>query len=97
VVALGFLFSGLILCQIAAWSWLRMHWEEPAAALILAGANLVIAAILGLIAAWSSPGRVEVEALAVRRRALDSIASGLAMTALVRQLLPLAIRLFRRR
>ncbi len=97
LIALGLLFGALVFCQIAAWYWLRVSWDRPAAALILAGAELVLAAILGLLAARSSPGRIEIEALAVRRRALESATSSLAFSALVTQLLPLAVRLFRRR
>ena len=97
LIALGLLFGALVFCQIAAWYWLRVSWDRPAAALILAGAELVLAAILALLAARSSPGRIEIEALAVRRRALESATSSLAFSALLTQLLPLAVRLFRRR
>ena len=97
LVALGFLFGALVFCQIAAWYWLRASWDRPAAALILAGAELVLAAILALLAARSSPGRVELEALAVRRQALEGAASSLAFSTLVTQLLRLAIDLLRRR
>ena len=82
LIALAFLFGALVFGQIAAWYWLRLSWDRPAAALILAGAELVLAAILGLLAARSSPGRIEVEALAVRRRALESATSSLAFSAL---------------
>lgn len=97
LVALGFLFSALAFCQIAAWSWLRSSFDRPGAALIQAGANLLVTVILGVIAAKSSPGRVEAEALAIRRRALENATNSLAFSALVTQLVPLAIRLFRRR
>ena len=82
LIALAFLFGALVFGQIAAWYWLRMSWDRPATALILAGAELVLAAMLGLLAARSSPGRIEVEALAVRRRALESATSSLAFSAL---------------
>ena len=97
LVALGFLFGALVFCQIAAWYWLRASWDRPAAALILAGAELVLAAILALLAARSSPGRVELEALAVRRQALEGAAGSLAFSTLATQLLRLAIDLLRRR
>jgi hypothetical protein len=97
MIALAFLLSALVFCQIAAWYWLRVSWDRPAAALILGGGELVLAAIFGLLAARSSPGRIEREALAVRRRALEGTTSSLAFSALVTQLLPLAVRLFRRR
>jgi hypothetical protein len=97
LMALAFLFGALVFGQIAAWYWLRMSWDRPEAALILGGAELVLAVIFGLLAARSSPGRIEVEALAVRRRALESATSSLAFSALLTQLVPSAIRLFRRR
>jgi hypothetical protein len=97
LVALAFLFGALVFCQIAAWYWLRASWDRPAAALILAGAELVLAAILALLAARSSPGRVELEALAVRRQALEGAGSSLAFSTLATQLLRLAIDLLRRR
>jgi hypothetical protein len=96
LVALSCLLSALIFCQIAAWYWLRASWDRPTVALILAGAELVLAVILALVAARSSPGRVELEALAVRNRALESATSGLALSALAAQLLRVAIGLFRR-
>jgi hypothetical protein len=97
LVALGFLFGALVFCQIAAWYWLRVSWDRPAAALILGGAELVLAGLFAGLAARSSPGRIEIEAQAVRRRALESATSSLAFSALLTQLLPLAVRLLRRR
>ncbi len=96
LVALGFLFGALVFCQIAAWYWLRMTWDRPTAALILAGAELVLAAILAILAARSSPGPVEREALAVRKRALESATDSLAFSSLAIQLLSLAVRALRR-
>ena len=59
-------------------------WESLHAALIVTGADLVLAVAAGLLAARSSPGRIELEALAVRRRALErarTIALALARVA----------------
>jgi hypothetical protein len=97
LVALGLLFGALVFCHIAAWYWLRQSWDRSPAALIIAGGELVLALILVLLAARSSPGRVEAEALAVRRRALEAAGSSLAFSALLTQLLPLAVRRWRRR
>jgi len=96
LIALGFLLGACVFCHIAAWFWLRAHWEPPGSALILAGADLVLAAFLVLLAARSSAGRVEIEALAVRQRALGSITSTLALSALAAQLLRVATEFFRR-
>ena len=97
LIALALLFGALIFGQIAAWYWLRVSWDRPETALILGGAELVLAVIFGLLAARSSPGRIEVEALAVRRRALESAISSVAFSALAARLVPVAFRLFRRR
>ncbi len=97
LIALGLLFGALVFCHIAVWYWLRMSFDRPAAALIVAGAELLVAVVLALLAARSSPGRVEAEALALRRRAMENAASSLAFSALLTQSLPLLVRLFRRR
>jgi hypothetical protein len=97
VVAAGFLAGALLFAHIAAWFWLRLTWEAQHAALIVAGADLVLAIVLALLAARSSPGRVELEALAVRRRAIDSAASTLAFSALAMQLVRLVTNLLSRR
>src|SRR5271165_6937839 len=71
LIALSFLFGALVFCHIAAWYWLRMSFDRPAAALIIAGVELVLTAILAIPVARSSPGRIETEALAIRRRAVE--------------------------
>jgi len=97
IVALVFLAGALGFCHFAVWFWLRQSFAPPAAALIIAGGDLLLAIVLGVLAARSSPGRVEVEALAVRRRAVESITGSIALTTLGTQLLGLAIRVLRRR
>lgn len=97
LAALALTLGAVAFGHVALWYWLRRSFEPPSVALIIAGGELGLALILGLIAARSSPGRIEAEALAVRRRALENATSGLAVSALLTQLLPLAIRLFRRR
>ena len=97
VAALCFLLSAIILCHAAAWFRLTASWGEPIAALILAGADFVIAAALVLVAMRSSAGHIEADALALRRRALDHATSSLTVSALAMPLLPMAVRLFRRR
>jgi len=96
LVALGFLAGAAVCCHVAAWFWLRQHWEPPQSALFLAGTDLVVALILALLAARSSPSRVELEALAVRQQALESITASLAFSALAMQVLRLATQFFRR-
>jgi hypothetical protein len=97
IVAMGFLAGAVVFAHLAAWFWLRLAWEARHAALIVAGADLVLAIFLAFLAARSSPGRVELEALAVRRRAIESAASTLAFSALAMQLLRLFTGLLSRR
>jgi hypothetical protein len=97
LAALVFLLGAIVFCHLAAWFRLSMSWDEPVAALILAGSDLVVAVVLMLMATRSSAGRIEAEALALRRRALDQASRSLAFSALITPLLPLASRLFRRR
>jgi hypothetical protein len=97
LTALGFLLGAIVLFHVAAWSWLSMSWREPSATLIIAGADLLVAVALALAATRLSAGRVEVEALELRRRALDHVSTSLTLPALATPLLPLATRLFRRR
>ena len=96
LIALGFLLAAGVFFHVAGWFWLRERWEPPASAMIVAGIDIVLAALLGLLAARSSASRAELEALAVRRHAVESIGSTLAFSALAAQLLRLAARYFRR-
>jgi len=97
MVAMGFLAGAIAFAHVAAWLWLRLYWESLHAALILTGADFVLAVVLALLAARSSPGRVELEALAVRRQAIERAAGTLAFAALARQLLGLLAGLVSRR
>src|SRR5579859_2770922 len=95
-IASVFMLGALVFCHLAAWFYLRAHWQPPETALILAGADVLLALVLVLVAARSTTSRVELEALAVRQRALESIGSTLAISALATQLLRIAVSVFRR-
>jgi TRAP-type C4-dicarboxylate transport system permease small subunit len=97
MVAMIFMLGVLVFLHIAAWYWIRQSWRQEYAALALAGADFVLAMVLAFLAARSSPRRVEVEALAVRQRAVESAVSSLAMSSLALQGLRLATSLLRRR
>jgi TRAP-type C4-dicarboxylate transport system permease small subunit len=97
MVAMIFMLGVLVFLHIAAWYWIRQSWQQEYAALALAGADFVLAMVLAFLAARSSPRRVEVEALAVRQRAVESAVSSLAMSSLALQGLRLATSLLRRR
>ena len=83
VIALIFALAVLALAEATGWLALRLRVEAIPATLILLGINLVIAAIFGVLAARSSPGHTEQEALRVRRQALDAARGTLAFTAAV--------------
>ena len=89
VIALIFALVVLALAEATGWLALRHQVESIPATLILLGVNLVVAAIFGVLAARSSPGHTEQEALRVRRQALDGARGALAFTAVV----PIATRL----
>jgi hypothetical protein len=96
VVALAFLVGAIAFVHVAAWCWLRQSWEGQYAALILAGADLVLAALLALLATRSSPGKIELEALAVRQRALEGATATLAWSTMAIQVLRIVGNLMRR-
>ncbi len=72
--------------HVAAWYWLRTYLPGQFVALIFAGTDLLLAIILGVLASRSTPGMAEVEALAVRRRALANATETLTVSALVMRL-----------
>ena len=80
-VAFIFALAVLAFAVIAGWQGLRLRVEAIPTTLILLGINLVIAAVFGLLAARSSPGLAEREALQVRRQALDAVRGSLLLTA----------------
>ena len=87
IIALALLLGALVFAHIAAWYWLLESLTRPQTALIFAGADLLLAVILTVIVARSSPGRVELEALALRRRALDDAEDSLSLMALLVRLI----------
>jgi len=99
LIALMFVGWALLFAHAAAWFWLRdsAGWGAPGAAMTVFGADLVIAAFLTLLVVRSSPGRVEMEALQVRQRALESAISSLAMTTMLVPAVRLVLNLLRRK
>lgn len=84
-VALLFLTGMLVFAHLAAWVWLRsaQAFNPYEAAGILAGVDLLVAILFGFLATRSTPSRVELEALEVRRHALQSITTSLSLVQLV--------------
>lgn len=99
LVALLFLLGAILFAHIALWNWLRVDrgWGPTGTALVFAGGDLVIAAFVAMLGARSSPNRVEIEALAVRTRAMEAVASTIALSALWMPALRIVLDLLRRR
>jgi len=96
-MACGFLLAAAGFAHAAAWLWLRLHWDPPQAAGLMVGGDVVLAMFFALLAARSSAGAIEREALAVRRRAVESAVGAYALSALALQVLGLLGRVMRRR
>ena len=95
-IALALLLGGLGFGHVAAWYWLRGYLLGQYVALIFVGVDLLFALVLFLLAFRSSPGLAEVEALAVRRRALEQAGESLTIAALIARVLEQLIRSRRR-
>ena len=96
LVALTFLIGAVAFVHIAAWYWLRGALPRESTAAIMAGADFVLAMVLGFLATRSAPGRVELEALEVRQRAMESAMGSIAISSLMVQALRLLAGLLRR-
>jgi hypothetical protein len=99
LVALLFIIGAVVFAHIAAWYWIRLDWDMSyfAAAGILGGLDLLVAIVLLALASRSGPSRVEREALEVRRRAIEGIASVLTLSQLVVPVLRILTEMRRRR
>jgi hypothetical protein len=73
VVSLGFFGSAIGFAHLSAWLWLQPWHGGAWAALIIAGADFVIALAILLLSARSRPAEIEREARRVRDRALDGM------------------------
>jgi hypothetical protein len=99
VIALLFVAGAIAFGHVAAWYWLRIGMDQTflATAGILGAADLLVAVIFGLLATRSTPSRVELEALEVRRKAIRAIGSTLSLTQLLIPILRIVANLRRRR
>ncbi len=89
IFGLGFLAS----LEIAGWQVARMYMEPIYATLCVMGFNLVIAAGFAVVAMRSSPSRAEIDALDVRKKAVQALRTSMTISALI----PAAGYLWRRR
>jgi hypothetical protein len=83
VAAVIFGVGFLITLEIAGWQMARMYILPIYATLCLMGFNFLIAAGFAVVAMRSSPGRSEIDALAVRKRAVQALQTSLTISALV--------------
>ena len=99
VTALFFVLGAVVFGHIAVWYEVRTALEQSylATAGILGGADLLVAIILGFLATRSTPSRVEVEALDVRRKAIEGIGSALSLSQMVIPILRLVSGMGRRK
>ncbi|MDR3537519.1 MAG: hypothetical protein P4L71_13565 [Acetobacteraceae bacterium] len=99
LLAMVFLAGAFVFAHVALWYWLRLdyEWRQISTAAVLGGGDLVLAALLTLLATRTSPSRTEVEALEIRRRAWHGVASSMALSALLMPLLRLGVSVLRRR
>jgi hypothetical protein len=99
VIALFFVLGAIAFVHLAAWYGLRMGLEMTflAATGILGGLDLLVAVVLGFAATRSTPSRVELEALEVRRKAIQAIGGTLSMAQLVIPIVRIVANLRRRR
>ncbi len=99
IVAMVFLAGALVFAHLAAWYVLRtaLDLSYLATAATLGGADLLLAIVLLVLASRSAPSRVEIDALEVRRRAIEGIGSAMSIIALLMPMLRIAARFRRRR
>jgi hypothetical protein len=99
LIALLFGLGAVVFAHLVAWYWLRTRLDQtfPATAGILGGVDLLVAVILGFMATRSTPSQVEVEALDVRRKAVQAIGGTLSLARLVIPILRIVADMRRRR
>jgi hypothetical protein len=99
VIALLFFMGAVVFVHFAAWYWLRTDMDETflVATGILGVLDLLIGVVLGFFATRSTPSRVEVDALEIRRKAVQAVGEGLSLSRLAIPLIQIIANLRRRR
>jgi hypothetical protein len=93
VAALIFGIGFLVSLEIAGWQVARMYLLPIYATLCVMGFNLLVAAGFAVVATRSSPSRSEIDALDVRKKAVQALQTSMTISALI----PAAGYLWRRR
>lgn len=82
-IALPFLLAAFGFLEAAFWAYVSQHFIPVFAALIVLGGNLLVVVILmAIVLMKGGDDRVSLEALEVRRRALDSAQRSVTIAAL---------------
>lgn len=99
IIGLVFLAIAIAFGHVAVWYAFRLDfgWAQPVAGAVLTGIDLFIALIVVLIASRMGPGRVEREALDVRKRAITGATSTMAISAALLPVMRLVVNLSRGR
>ena len=84
LAAIPFALLAFVLAEIAGWEALLRYMPVAGASLAMLGVNLLLAALLGVVAFRSSPGPQERDARAVRQQALSAGTASLIPTASLR-------------
>jgi hypothetical protein len=83
LLAAIFALGVLVLSNVAGWQVLRWYVQPIYATLILLGINAAVMAVFAVLAARSSPGYAEREALRIRQQAVQEARGSLVLSALV--------------
>lgn len=99
-LALPFLLAAFGFLEASFWTYVAPHFQPELAALIVMGGNLLVVVVLLVLAMMrGGEDKVSLEALEVRRRAIDSAQRSIGLAALmpVASLLVTQLRARRRR
>lgn len=83
ILALPFLLATLGFLEAAFWNYVARHFQPEEAALLVCGGNLLVAVVLlGLAMMRGSEDRISLEALEIRRRALENVQRSVTLATL---------------
>jgi len=87
VIALVFLVAALAVAHVLAWLGLRAYFNNLYSLLIVLAADCLLLLIFALLAAISSPGAMEREALEIRQSAVSQLGASVTTLMVLRPLL----------
>ena len=92
VVAAVFGIGVLVLLHVVAYNMMVPNVSPLVASLVLLAFDLIVAAVCGLKALKSVPGPVELEALAIRKQALQDVRGSVTLMSLAGEAINTAFR-----